>query len=129
TQLQQRLSNPDPVGGIIRYEGDNYFKSTDRSNPWLITTLWQAQRRLQHPDCTKDDLAKIKETLEWVVKHMYPSGVLAEQLDPYTGESLSATPLAWSHAVYVETVLQYLAKLHELGLCVKCGPLTVPKEL
>jgi GH15 family glucan-1,4-alpha-glucosidase len=47
---------------------------------------------------------------------MYPSGVLAEQLNPYTGESLSATPLVWSHAVYVKTVLLYLQKKKDLEL-------------
>jgi GH15 family glucan-1,4-alpha-glucosidase len=58
--------------------------------------------------------------MTWVASHMYPSGVLAEQLNPYTGESLSATPLVWSHAVYVETVMQYLDGIHALGQCPEC---------
>lgn len=112
-QLTQRLVNPGEVGGYIRYERDNYFKSTDLSNPWFITTMWEAQRRLRQTTPSDEDFAYVKQVLDWVVSHMYPSGVLAEQLNPHTGESLSATPLAWSHAVYVETVLEYLHKLGE----------------
>jgi len=36
-------------------------------------------------------------------------------LDPYTAESLSATPLAWSHAVYVELILKYVHALRRMG--------------
>lgn len=108
------LQNPTPVGGFIRYQHDNYFRSTDLPNPWFITTLWEAQRRLRQPAPSPEDFAYVEQTLEWVTGLMYPSGVLAEQINPYTRESLSATPLAWSHAVFVETVLDYLAKLKEL---------------
>lgn len=113
--VQERLTNPTEVGGVIRYERDNYFKSTDKSNPWFITTMWEAQRRLSQPVVTQEDLDFTKQVLEWVVSHMYPSGVLAEQLNPYSAESLSATPLAWSHAVYVELILKYVHALRRLG--------------
>jgi len=45
----------------------------------------------------------------------YQSGILAEQLDPDTGESLSATPLVWSHAEYVQTVLMLKDVLNRKG--------------
>jgi GH15 family glucan-1,4-alpha-glucosidase len=113
-QVTGRLKNPTEAGGFIRYERDNYFKSTDRSNPWFITTLWEAQRRLKVAAPSNEDLEYVKQTLDWVTSLMYPSGVLAEQINPYTRESLSATPLAWSHAVYIETVLDYVDKVREL---------------
>lgn len=113
--LHQRLQNPGETGGIIRYERDDYFKDTDLPNPWLITTMWEALRRLSKPEVTQEDLDFTKETLGWIVNHMYPSGVLAEQLNPHTGESKSATPLVWSHAVYVELVLKYVAVLRHQG--------------
>ncbi len=113
-QVQTRLKNSTPLGGFVRYEKDNYFKSTDKSNPWFITTLWEAQRRLQQTVPSADDFAYVQEMLSWVEGLMYPSGVLAEQLNPYTRESLSATPLVWSHAVYVETVLMLIEKLSDL---------------
>jgi oligosaccharide amylase len=113
--VKQRLTNPHPAGGVIRYEHDNYFRDTDASNPWLITTMWEARRRLSQQQPTMEDVDFTKGILEWVAAHMYPSGVLAEQMNPYTSESKSATPLAWSHAVYVELVLQYVAVLRRLG--------------
>ena len=128
-QVEQRLKNPTEVGGYIRYEHDNYFKSTDKSNPWFITSLWQAQRRLRKKEVTDEDLEYARQTFDWVVKHMYPSGVLGEQLDPYTGESLSATPLVWSHAVYVETVLIYIEVLERLNRCTDCQAQPKPVEL
>lgn len=113
-QVTARLTNPSSVGGYIRYERDNYFKSTDLSNPWFITTLWEAQRVLHNQELSKTDIEYVEQTLNWVIEYMYPSGILAEQLNPYTGESLSATPLVWSHSVYVETVLLYLQKKKDL---------------
>jgi oligosaccharide amylase len=112
--VTQRLTNPTPLGGVIRYERDNYFKDTDQSNPWFITTMWEAQRRLRGANCTEQDLGFAKQVFDWVLAHQYQSGVLAEQLNPYTGESRSATPLVWSHAVFVETTLHYLAALKKL---------------
>jgi oligosaccharide amylase len=107
-QVTRRLTNPSEVGGVIRYENDAYFRSTNLSNPWIITTLWEAERRLALPKVTQDDLDFVKKTLAWVIKQMYPSGVLPEQMNPNTGEALSATPLVWSHAVYVDTILRYV---------------------
>ncbi len=106
--VQKLLTNEAELGGIIRYQNDQYFKTTDKSNPWFITTLWEAQRRMHKPEVNQDDLAFVKKIIAWVVAHQTRSGVLAEQLNPYTAESLSATPLVWSHAVYIETVLMYL---------------------
>ncbi|MBD3250777.1 MAG: glycoside hydrolase family 15 protein [Candidatus Pacebacteria bacterium] len=106
--VKTHLTNPTHVGGIIRYENDAYFRSGDRSNPWLITTMWEAMRLLDKPDVRQADLSQVEETLNWVADQLYPSGVLAEQLDPQSGRSLSATPLVWSHAVYVDLVLRYL---------------------
>ncbi|MBP7842397.1 glycoside hydrolase family 15 protein [Candidatus Woesebacteria bacterium] len=115
-QMLQRLSSPEKLGGIIRYEKDNYFRSTDKSNPWFITTLWEAQRKLSQKQVTQVELDFALQTFDWVCAFIYPSGVLAEQLNPYTGESLSATPLVWSHAVYIQTVLLYLKKKKDLEL-------------
>ncbi len=107
-QINKNLINPTPLGGIIRYENDAYFRRADKSNPWLITTMWEAMRILHQPNVTALDLEKVEKIIDWVVKHKYESGILAEQLDPYSEESLSATPLVWSHAVYVDLILEYL---------------------
>lgn len=114
-----RLTNTTQLGGVIRYEQDPYFKDTDRSNPWFITTLWEVERRLAQETVTQEDVTAAEQVLAWVVAHQYPSGVLAEQLNPYTGESRSATPLAWSHAVYVEAILHLFQAKRKLGQLVE----------
>ncbi len=118
--VQNRLRNNGKVGGIVRYERDKYFAETDQPNPWIITTLWEVQRQLKKKGSGEKELKDVKATLDWVLKYAYQSGVLPEQLHPDTGKSLSATPLVWSHAVYVETIMMYIEKLEELHLCPQC---------
>jgi oligosaccharide amylase len=118
--VKRTLHNTKGVGGVIRYQFDQYFKSTDMSNPWFITTMWEAQRVLHQEETSTAELEEVKKILDWVATHVTKSGVLAEQLEPYTGEPLSATPLTWSHAVYVETILMYIHKLEKMGLCPEC---------
>jgi GH15 family glucan-1,4-alpha-glucosidase len=77
--------------------------------------MWEAQRRLRGVNCNEQDLGYAKQIFDWVLSHQYLSGVLAEQLNPYTAESRSATPLVWSHAVFVETTLHYLAAMKKLN--------------
>lgn len=117
-----KLTAPTPTGGLARYEGDNYFRVTDVTpNPWIITSLWLAQFQISQAK-SEADLAPVKTWLSWVVKNAGESGTLSEQLDPYSAAQISATPLAWSHAEYVVTVIKYLQKLEDLGICVACVP-------
>ena len=55
-----------------------------------------------------------EDMLEWVASHALASGTLAEQVDPYTNQPLSVSPLTWSHAAVVQAVNQYLAKREAL---------------
>jgi len=120
TAVKNKLQSNTPVGGFIRYENDRYFADTELSNPWFITTLWETQRMLKKPKLSGEEIQQVKDTLDWVISHAYDSGVLSEQLQPHTGLALSATPLVWSHSTYVETVLMFIKKLEELGLCPEC---------
>ena len=124
-RTKTRLKNETTVGGIIRYENDAYFRSADKSNPWIITTLWLSWMDLKKPEVSDQDLENAKAALDWAIAHQYPSGILAEQLNPDTGESLSATPLVWSHAVYIELTLQYCKILRRKDLPPECERLLV----
>ncbi len=42
-----------------------------------------------------------------MTEHAPSSGLLPEQIDARTGEPKSATPLAWSHAAFLELVHRY----------------------
>jgi hypothetical protein len=62
-----------------------------------------------------EDLERARDILEWVVKGSRESGVLAEQLDPYTRAPVSVAPLTWSHATVVSLVHDYLDKLAKIN--------------
>ena len=121
--VEERLLCKTKVGGIARYEGDPFYRQGDNvpGNPWFITTLWLAQYYIEKAKKEKD-FEEAKKWLNWTVDNALSSGVLSEQLNPHTGKQLSAAPLTWSHAEFVITIMKYLDKLEELGLCDKCNP-------
>lgn len=123
-QIEERLLVKTSVGGIVRYEGDVYFRDSAGvpGNPWIITSLWLAQYYIARAK-KESDFAPVHQWLAWVVKHSGESGLLSEQLHPYSGAQLSATPLTWSHSEYIMTIIKYLDRLEELGICLKCNPL------
>jgi GH15 family glucan-1,4-alpha-glucosidase len=109
------LKVPGPLGGYMRYEGDNYYRTGKENspNPWCITTLWVAQHYIRIARSRKD-LESAYEVLEWIRSHASASGMLSEQLDPHTGAHLSTSPLVWSHAEFVHTVYLYHKKYRSL---------------
>jgi glucoamylase len=121
---EEHLTVKSEVGGLVRYENDAYFREDEATtgNAWYITTLWLAKYYIAIAN-NQEDLKKGQEILQWVVKYSLSSGILSEQLHPHSGAPISATPLIWSHAEYVVTVINYLEKLKELGLCEDCDPL------
>lgn len=100
--IESILLDQSPTGGTPRYEHDNYFASQPQlmGNPWFVTTLWMAQYYVR-----TQNLDKAKHYLDWTVQKALPSGVLAEQINPTTGQFLSVAPLVWSHAEVINTAL------------------------
>jgi GH15 family glucan-1,4-alpha-glucosidase len=101
-QIEKRLLNTSPGGGVLRYENDPYFlaKKQYKGNPWIVTTLWLCQ---YFSTVGRDDDAH--KLLDWALKRELPSGVLSEQFDPVDGSPLGVTPLVWSHAEMINTLL------------------------
>jgi len=64
-------------------------------------------------------LQSYMQEIQWTIDRLGDYPLLAEQYDPETGAPRSVMPLAWSHAVYVETILLYLARYEELSQKVK----------
>ncbi|MGE9811136.1 glycoside hydrolase family 15 protein [Ferroplasma acidiphilum] len=93
-------------GGIARYENDNYMRIRDDSNitgnPWIITTLWMARYYIRI-----GNLEKSWSLIEWVKSHRQKSGIFSEQINPYTGEPHSVSPLVWSNAEFIIAILEY----------------------
>lgn len=100
--IERTLFNTTPSGGVVRYERDGYFLANQAylGNPWIITTLWLSQYyvRTGHHD-------QARELVNWALSHSLPSGMLSEQVNPDTGFALSVTPLVWSHAELINTIL------------------------
>lgn len=116
--IEDGLAVRTAVGGIARYENDRYFrddalKPDVPGDPWFVATLWVAEHRIA---CAKTaaDLVPARQLLEWCLARALPSGVMAEQLHPYTGDALSVSPLTWSHATFVEAAQLYARKLNDL---------------
>jgi glucoamylase len=96
-------------------------------NPWFVCTMWLARYQLQRAQ-TLEDLAPGLRLLEWAAQRALPSGTMAEQLHPYTGEPLSVSPLTWSHAEYVRAVQEYTQRHSSANLCPSCGQARHPTE-
>ena len=113
--LERNLWVKTDVGGFSRYRNDQYRRVSQETpgNPWIIASLRLARWRIAKAASTPE-LSPALELLKWTAKHALPSGALAEQLNPYTGEPISATPLLWSHAEFVLAVTEYIGKHYEL---------------
>ncbi|OGW55190.1 MAG: glycoside hydrolase family 15 [Nitrospirae bacterium RBG_13_43_8] len=123
--VKERLWVKTDVGGIARYEGDGYHKVANDTaevpgNPWFICSLWLAQWYIAKAE-DAEELQEAVPILEWVASRALPSGVLAEQVHPYTNQPLSVSPLTWSHAAFIATTLEYLKKMEKIYICPSCG--------
>ena len=115
--IEEKLRIHTGIDGVPRYVGDRYYMQAEGvPNPWYITTLWLAQYYAQIAK-KPEDLEVVTYWLTWTVTHSPRSGVLSEQLHPFSGEQLSATPLTWSHAEYVRTIMLYHDALLRIGIC------------
>jgi GH15 family glucan-1,4-alpha-glucosidase len=115
--LVENLWVKTSVGGLARYTGDGYRRVSPEvpGNPWFIATLRLARWHIAAASA-QADLEPALRLLEWTTQHALLSGVLSEQLDPYSGEPISATPLLWSHAEYVLAVTEYIHRLEEFKM-------------
>lgn len=105
--LENSLMNQGPIGGVIRYENDNYMRkdTSFAPNPWFVCSLWLAQMYIL--------LGKIQEAknlLAWSLKYTLEGGIMSEQINPETGQPLGVAPLVWSHAELINTSLDLVNK-------------------
>ncbi len=100
--VEGRLLNSSPIGGVIRYEHDDYFlnKRQYKGNPWIVCTVWLAQYYV-----ALDRQAEAMELLDWVFARQHEGSVLSEQYDAENGQTVGVSPLVWSHAELINTIL------------------------
>jgi GH15 family glucan-1,4-alpha-glucosidase len=101
-KVESTILNSSPSGGVLRYENDEYFrgKTQYKGNPWVVSTLWLAQ--YYFGEGRKDEGQQL---LEWAYQRQLSTGALAEQFDPETAVPLGVTPLVWSQAELVSTIM------------------------
>lgn len=105
--LMAAFPQGDAFIGTPRFVHDAY-NATEHSglgNPWFITSLWLAEYYLE-----MNQPEEAQKIISWVEGHMLPSGVLSEQVDPYTGHFVSVAPLTWSQAEYLSAQLDALTQ-------------------
>lgn len=98
------------VTPMPRYLGDKYntVDLTGPGNPWFVTTLWLAQYYME-----VNELERAQEIIAWVRSQMMPSGILPEQINPYTKQFVSVAPLVWSQAEFMNTLLDLSSDLKQ----------------
>ena len=103
-KVENTIANVVPIGGVVRYEHDNYFltKGQYLGNPWVVCSLWLAQYLIASNN--KDEALRY---IDWSLKRRLHSGILSEQFDPDDGAPLGVAPLVWSHAEVLNTLLDY----------------------
>jgi GH15 family glucan-1,4-alpha-glucosidase len=116
--VEDRLVIKSEVGGVARYENDYYHQVSQDianipGNPWFICACWLAEFKIESAT-TITELENALPWLQWVQSHALPSGVLAEQINPYTHEPLSVSPLTWSHAEYAGAIRWYIGRYQHL---------------
>lgn len=128
TTLREKLWVRTDVGGMARYENDTFYRVAPGTtgNPWFVCTLWLCDYLTERAKDRKD-LEEATDILAWVADRALPSGVLAEQVNPVTGEPLSVSPLTWSHATFVGSVQRILRRLEKMEICPECGLSMVPR--
>lgn len=123
--VREKLWVNTRVGGLARYENDSYHRVSNDvasipGNPWFICTLWLADYLITRAS-SPAELKLALPIFEWTAGHSLDSGILAEQVNPFTNEPISVSPLTWSHAAVVSTVIKYLEKLEQLQTCHACN--------
>lgn len=94
--------------GIARFEDDVYYRDNpeQKSNFWIITTLWRAEYYL-----SIGDINKAKEIFYWVKDRASSTGIVPEQLNPLNLEWRSVAPLTWSQGEILASLMDYISTI------------------
>lgn len=97
---KQRLSSGNLYS---RFVGDDYFGDKGQPNLWTFTSLWMAEILLEF-----DDVSGADDIIKAVLSLSSPSGMLPEQVERSSHGSTSLSPLVWSHAELVSSLIDYV---------------------
>jgi GH15 family glucan-1,4-alpha-glucosidase len=105
--FERTFANPNDAIGYPRYEADMYRRTdaAGQGNWWFITTLWFAQYYLE-----TNQPEKASKIIEWTKTFATKTGALSEQIDTKDNSIVSPSPLAWSQAEYISTLLDTITE-------------------
>jgi len=111
--IRDLLTVRTDIGGIARYQNDTFLRrggDPDQvpGNPWVLCTLALAECELICATSDRERAAALLR-IRWAIKHALPSGVLPEQVDPFTGEPVGVSPLTWSHGMMLGVIARMAA--------------------
>jgi GH15 family glucan-1,4-alpha-glucosidase len=96
-------------GHIYRYRGDDGLEGDEGA--FVFCTLWMVTALARI-----GQVERARERFELVLSHANDLGLLAEELDPHTGEQLGNFPQAFSHVGIISAALAIeAAERHEDG--------------
>ncbi|MEA2025092.1 MAG: glycoside hydrolase family 15 protein [Chloroflexota bacterium] len=96
-------------GHIFRYRSDDGLAGDEGS--FVFCTLWMVSALAR-----SGQIGRAKERFEMVLSHASDLGLLAEEIDPRTGEQLGNFPQAFSHVGVISAALAIdAAEKHEDG--------------
>ena len=103
----EKCFHSDGIIAYPRYENDAYHRVDPNSqgNWWFITTLWMAQYYLE-----TEQLDLARSITAWVNNISMQTSIMAEQISPVDHSLISPSPLTWSHAEYIATLLDTIKK-------------------
>jgi GH15 family glucan-1,4-alpha-glucosidase len=94
-------------GHIYRYRSDDGLEGEEGT--FVFCTLWMVSALAR-----SGQVERAKERFEMVLSHANDLGLLAEELDPRTGEQLGNFPQAFSHVGVISAALAIeAAEKHE----------------
>lgn len=88
--IEATLTNKTAVGGVARFENDGYMRESDSvtGNTWFICSLWLAEFYIARAK-SADELEQARNIIKSTAGLAMPSGVLAEQIEPISGQAAS----------------------------------------
>lgn len=105
--IKERFGVNQGAIGLPRYENDDYRRANPSitGNSWFICSMWLAQY-----EADRGSKEKAFEILDWVKSHAMSTGMMSEQIDPITDQNIAPSPLTWTQAEYVSTLLDTIAE-------------------
>ena len=104
---RNRIRNHVVTYGLLKPMSDSYVKAgrlDEAQGCWSRVLQYDPESVRAHRE-----RAAALLRIRWAIKHALPSGVLPEQVDPFTGEPVGVNPLTWSHGMMLGVIARMAA--------------------